>query len=91
MNLPSIIQCGASPRRPLLEYLPTIHLRIGHPYISPADVRPSNGFGSLAYDKDATVVVPEVAAVGRPHRQKVALCILSLRGHAIRQNLERSP
>ena len=53
--------------RPLLEYLPslgrgtTIHLRIGHPYISPADVRPSNGFGSLAYNKDATVVVPAVA------------------------------
>ena len=72
MNLPSIIQCGASPRRPLLEYLPslgrgtTIHLRIGHPYISPADVRPSNGFGSLAHNKDATVVVPAVAAVGRP-------------------------
>ena len=59
-------------RRPLLEYLPSlgrgtaIHLRIGHPYISPADVRPSNGFGSLAYNKDATVVVPAVAAVGRP-------------------------
>ena len=94
MNLPSIIQCGASPRRPLLEYLPsfgrgtTIHLRIGHPYISPADVRPSNGFGSLAHNKDATVVVPAVAAVGRPpppppHRQKVALCLISLRVHAI--------
>ena len=60
------------PAMPLLEYLPslgrgtTIHLRIGHPYISPADVRPSNGFGSLAYNKDATVVVPAVAAVGRP-------------------------
>ena len=71
MNLPSVIQCGASPRRPLLEYLPSlgrgtaIHLRIGHPYISPADVRPSNGFGSLAYNKDAAVVVPAVAAVGR--------------------------
>ena len=67
----SVIQCGASPRRPLLEYLPslgrgtTIHLRFGHPYISPADVRPSNGFGSLAYNKDAAVVVPAVAAVGR--------------------------
>ena len=36
-----------------------------HPYISPVDVRPSNGFGSLAYNKDATVVVPAVAAVGR--------------------------
>ena len=86
MNLPSVIQCGASPRRPLLEYLPSlgrvtaIHLRIGHPYISPADVRPSNGFGSLAYDKDAAVVDPVVAA---PHRQKIALCILSLRVHAI--------
>ena len=72
MNLPSIIQCAASPRRPLLEYLPslgrgtTIHLRIGQTYISPADVRPSNGFGSLAHNKDATVVVPAVAAVGRP-------------------------
>ena len=60
------------PRRPLLEYLPslgrgtTIHLRIGHPYISPADVGPSNGFGSLAHNKDATVVVPAVAAVGCP-------------------------
>ena len=60
------------PVMPLLEYLPslgrstTIHLRIGHPYISSADVRPSNGFRSLAYNKDATVVVPAVAAVGRP-------------------------
>ena len=43
----------------------TIHLRIGHPYISPADARPSNGFGSLACYKDAAVVVPVVAAVGR--------------------------
>ena len=74
------------PRRPLLEYLPSlgrgiaIHLRIGHPYISPADVRPSNGFGNLAYNKDAAVVVPVVAAVG-PHRQKIAVCILSLRVH----------
>ena len=71
MNLPSVIQCGASPRRLVLEYLPSlgrgtaIHLRIGHPYISHADVRPSNGFGSLAYNKDAAVVVPAVAAVGR--------------------------
>ena len=71
MNLPSVIQCGASPRRSLLEHLPslgrgtTIHLRIGHLYMSPADVRPSNGSGSLAYNKDAAVVVPAVAAVGR--------------------------
>ena len=89
MNLPSVIQCGASPRWPLLEYLPSlgrgtaIHLRIGQPYISPADVRPSNGFGSLAYNKDAAVVVLAVAAMGRTHRQKVPLCILSLRVHAI--------
>ena len=61
----------SAPRRPLLEYLPllgrgtAIHLRIGHPYISPADVRPSNGFASLAYNKDTAVVVPAVAAVGR--------------------------
>ena len=41
-----------------------IHLRIGHPYISSADVRSSNGFESLAYSKDAAVVVPVVAAVG---------------------------
>ena len=36
-----------------------------HNHVSPADVRPSNGFGSLAYCKDAAVVVPAVAAVGR--------------------------
>ena len=42
-----------------------IHLRIGHPYVSPADVLPSNGFGSLAYIKDAAVVVPAVAALER--------------------------
>ena len=88
MNLPSVIQCGASPRQPLLEYLHSlgrgtaIHLRIGHSYISHADVRPSDGFGSLAYNKDTKWWSRRWPPWDAPHRQKIALCILSLRVHA---------